>query len=359
MYFTYRLAAATIGAVMAVTCASTTVKADSFTFRIGSGHPKGPAPYVTTMSDFFVAEVKRRAEEETDHKVTFIESYGGGIAGVSETLEAVQTGLLDFGGYCVCFEPSNLYLHNFPYFEPFGPQDSSDAISAVRVVYDKNPWLSEVFDTEFDQVLLGLGAWDNYHLGTVKEWKTVEDLKGVKIGGAGPNLPWLEYAGAVPVQSSLPEGYMAMKTGVYDGWLMTPAGYNGFKYYEPAPYYTLIGFGAMPVVVMTANKRKMETLPSDLRAIIEEAGRAWEASNGGAMDESQATGLAALRENGATINELPEEVRAAWASSLTELPRARAAEADSRGMPGTKVMQDFIDAARDGGHVWPVDYVLD
>ena len=69
--------------------------ADSFTFRIGSGHPKGPAPYVTTMSDVFVAEVKRRAAEETDHKVNFIESYGGGIAGVSETLEAVQQGLLD------------------------------------------------------------------------------------------------------------------------------------------------------------------------------------------------------------------------------------------------------------------------
>ncbi len=358
MRFTHRHTGAAIGAVMALGCAAPAAQADSFTFRIGSGHPKGPAPYVTTMSDFFVAEVKRRAAEETDHKVNFIESYGGGIAGVSETLEAVQTGLLDFGGYCVCFEPSNLYLHNFPYFEPFGPQATSDAIAAVRVVYDKNPWLSEVFETEFGQVLLGLGAWDNYHLGTVREWKTVEDLKGVKIGGAGPNLPWLEYAGAVPVQSSLPEGYMAMKTGVYDGWLMTPAGYNGFKYYEPAPYYTLIGYGAMPVVVMTANQRKMDALPDDLRSIIEEVGRAWEAGNGKAMDDSQAAGLAALRENGAIINELPPEVRAQWASSLSELPRTSAAEADSRGMPGTKVLQDFIDAAREGGHEWPVDYVL-
>lgn len=83
--------AAAIGAALAATCVASVAQADNFTFRIGSGHPKGPAPYVTTMSDFFVAEVKRRAAEETDHKVNFIESYGGGIAGVSETLEAVQS----------------------------------------------------------------------------------------------------------------------------------------------------------------------------------------------------------------------------------------------------------------------------
>ncbi len=346
------------GTALACALVATAVQADRFTFRIGSGHPKGPAPYVTTMSDFFVAEVKRRAAEETDHKVNFIESYGGGIAGVSETLEAVQNGLLDFGGYCVCFEPSNLYLHNFPYFEPFGPQASSDAIAAVRVVYDKNPWLSEVFEKEFGQQMLGLGAWDNYHLGTKEEWTQVSDLKGVKIGGAGPNLPWLEYAGAVPVQSSLPEGYMALKTGVYDGWLMTPAGYNGFKYYEPAPYYTLIGYGAMPVVVLTANQAKMQSLPEDLRQIITEVGMEWERRNGKAMDDSQAAGLAALKENGAIITTLPDAVRAEWAQSVAELPRKSAKDADSRGMPGTKVMQDFIDAARDGGHVWPVDYDL-
>lgn len=330
--------------------------ADSFTFRIGSGHPKGPAPYVTTMSDVFVAEVKRRAEAETDHKVNFVESYGGGIAGVSETLEAVQQGILDFGGYCVCFEPSNLYLHNFPYYEPFGPQSSSDAIKAVRMVYDKNPWLSEVLEDEFGQQLLGLGAWDNYHLGTKMAWSEVSDLKGVKIGGAGPNLPWLEYAGAIPVQSSLPEGYMAMKTGVYDGWLMTPAGYNGFKYYEPSPHYTLIGFGAMPVNVLTANKTKMDSLPDDLRKIIQEAGALWEAGNGAAMDASQAKGLAALEENGAIITELAPDVRAEWAQSLATFPMTNAKEADSRGMPGTKVMMDYLEAAKAIGHEWPVEY---
>lgn len=348
-----------LAAIAASVCFASAAVADTFTLRIGSGHPKGPAPYVTTMSEYFVKEVARRVESETSHKVRFIESYGGAIAGVAETLEAVQNGILDVGGYCVCFEPAKLFLHNFPYYEAFGPQSSSMAIKAARMVYDEVPWLSEVMEKEYKQKMLGLGAWDNYHLGTKKEWGTVEDLKGVKIGGAGPNLPWLEYAGAVPVQSTLPEGYMAMKTGVYDGWLMTPAGYNGFKYYEPSPYYTLIGFGAMPVVALTVNMNKLNSLPEDVRKIIVEVGRAWEDQNGPTMDKSQENGLAALKKNNAIIKELPDTTRAAWAKSLAAFPAKQAKEAEGRGMPGVQVLKAYIKASETLGHKWPVDYKID
>ena len=348
------------GAIVASsTLVTSAAMADSFTFRIGSGHPKGPAPYVTTMSDFFAVEVKSRVEAQTDHKVTFVEAYGGSIAGVADTLESVQKGILDFGGFCICFEPSKMFLHNFPYYMAFGPQKSSDAIAAARQVYDENPWLEQVMQDEYDQVFLGLGVWDNYHLGTKEEWNTVADLKGIKIGGAGPNLPWLDYVNAIPVQSTLPEGYLALKTGVYTGWLMVPSAYNGFKFYEPAPYYTLIGFGAMPVIALTANKAKMESLPEEVQNIILEVGAEWEAKNGAAMDKVQDFGLSKLAENGAIIKTLPEEVRVEWAQSLVEFPKIQAADAEARGLPGLKVMNAYIEASKSIGHVWPVEYELE
>lgn len=332
--------------------------ADSFTLRIGSGHPQGPTPYVNTMSDFFAAEVSRRVGENTDHEVKFIEAYGGAIAGVADTLESVQQGILDIGAFCICFEPSKMYLHNFPYYLAFGPEKSSDAITAARSVYEANPWLKDVVLEEYGQHFLGLGVWDNYHLGTKNEWTSIEDLKGVKIGGAGPNLPWLDYISAIPVQSTLPEGYLALKTGVYDGWLMVPSAYNGFKFFEPAPYYTLIGFGAMPVIMMTMNERKMASLPEEVQAIIVEVGAEWEERNGAAMDAVQASGLAALSENGAIVKELSQDVRIEWAQSLSEFPKLQAAEAAGRGLPAVQVMQSYIDAAKAGGHDWPVEYQL-
>ncbi|MEP5155368.1 C4-dicarboxylate TRAP transporter substrate-binding protein [Planktotalea sp.] len=348
-----------VPAIAALLSTSIPASADTFTLRIGSGHPKGPAPYVTTMSDFFAVEVSRRVAEETEHKVEFIEAYGGAIAGVADTLESVQQGILDIGGFCICFEPSKMFLHNFPYYLAFGPQKSSDAIAAARSVYETNPWLKEVMNEEFGQTFLGLGVWDNYHLGTKDEWETVEDLKGVKVGGAGPNLPWLEYVEAIPVQSTLPEGYLALKTGVYSGWLMVPSAYNGFKFYEPAPYYTLIGFGAMPVIMLTMNDKKLNSLPEDVRNIILEVGAAWEEGNGEKMDAVQAFGLGKLEENGAIIKTLPESVRADWANSLADFPKLQTAEAEGRGLPGKAVMQAYIDASKDVGHVWPVDYALE
>lgn len=350
------IVATALGGVLSL--AATAASAETFTLRVGTGHPAGPTVYVNMVQDFFVPEVKRRVAEETDHEIEFIEGYGGAIAGTADTLEAVETGLLDLGAYCFCFEPSKLFIHNFPYYAPFGPEDSVTAIQTARAVYDKVPWLTEVFESDYNQTLLGLSGWDNYHLGTTMEWDTVDDLQGVKIAGAGPNLPWLEYAGAVPVQSALPDGYMSMQTGVYNGWIMFPSAYLGYRYYEPAPNFTLIGFGAMAVNGLTINNASLARLPEDVQQIIREVGMQYEAKSGEELNARQAAGLKGLEEAGANIRELPQEARAGWAESLAQYPNIQAKDADGRGLPGTEIMQAYLDAVAATGHTWLTEYKL-
>ena len=344
---------------LAVFAMAAPVAADTFTLRIGSGHPNGPAVYVTDTANFFVPEVVRRVAEETEHEIEFVEGYGGAIAGVAETLEAVQNGILDIGAYCICFEPAKLFLHNFPYYAPFGPQDSEQAMVAVRSVYNDVPWLTEQFTAEYDQELIGLHGWDNYHVGTTDPWDTVADLKGVKIGGAGPNLPWLEFAGAIPVQSTLPDGYLSLQTGVYNGWLMFPSAYLGFKFHEPSPNYTLVGFGAMPVNALTVNVNTMARLPEDVQQIIREVGQAYEDQSGASLNAAQQRGLDGLVAAGTNVKTLPEEVRAEWASSLTSFPQQQATDANERGMPGSEVMNAYIAAVTAAGYDWPIEYTVE
>ena len=336
------------------------VSAELYTLRIGSGHPAGPSVYVTVMRDYMVPELKRRVAQETEHELRIIEGYGGSIASVAETLEAVQIGILDIGGFCTCFEPAKLFLHNFQYFVPFGPQDAQQSIQLARQIYDSNPWLAEQLEERYGQRLLSINGWDNYHLGSSVPWDSVEDLRGVKVAGAGTNLEWLESAGVVPVQSTLPDGYMALQTGVYSGWLMFPSAYFAYKFHEPAPYYTLIGFGAMGgAVIVTMNVRTLNRLPADVRQIVEEVGRGYEVEAARVLDERQIAGLASLRAAGATVRELPEEARREWAQSLSGFPNRMAKEADGRGMPGTEIIRSYIELVTQSGYEWPVGYTID
>ena len=334
--------------------------AEQYTLRVGSGHPAGATVYVTELRDYLVPELRRRVAEETDHELRIIEGYGGSIASVAETLEAVQIGILDIGAYCTCFEPAKLFLHNFQYFVPFGPQDAQLAMRVARQVYDAYPWLTEHVEENYRQTVIAINGWDNYHLGSSVPWESVEDLRGVKVAGAGPNLPWLEFAGVIPVQSTLPDGYMSLQTGVYSGWVMFPSAYAAYKFHEPAPYYTMIGFGAMGgAVLVTMNTRSLERLPPEVQRIVAEVGRSYEAEAARVLDERQIAGLEMLQASGAEIRELPAAERTEWAQSLLDFPDRMAKDADSRGMPGSEVIAAYIETVTQSGYDWPVRYVIE
>jgi C4-dicarboxylate-binding protein DctP len=330
-------------------------QAEDFRLRIASGHPTANT-YVHLMNTFFVPEVTKRVAARTKHKVEFIEGYGGSIVKVADTLEGVQSGIIDIGGYCFCFEPSNLPLHAFQIMLPFGTMSPVKSVTLARSVYDKVPYMSKVFEDKYNQILLGLIADNGYNLGTNFEWKSVSDLKGRKLAGAGLNLKWLEYAGAVPVQSSLPDAYTSMKTGVYDGWIMFPSGYVNFKLHEVGKYYTEIGFGAITWHGLTINKNRWSRLPKDVQQILSEVGREYEKLTGTVNEENYPKQLEQLKKVGATVRQLPDTVRVEWASSLKGWPQEKAAELDKAGLPGSQVLKLALEESEKLGHKWPVRY---
>ena len=106
--------------------------ADSFTMRIAAGHPAAPLSQVNQLQKTFVPNVTKRVAAETEHKIRFIEGYGGTIATLFEVLESTQKGLVDFGSMCSCFEPTKLFVHNINYFTPFVSGDPKIMGPATR-----------------------------------------------------------------------------------------------------------------------------------------------------------------------------------------------------------------------------------
>jgi TRAP-type C4-dicarboxylate transport system substrate-binding protein len=344
------LAFATLAGAASPAAAQETIR-----LRIASGHPPANT-YVNLMQGFFVPEVTKRVGERTKHKVEFVEGYGGAMVKVADTLEGVQSGIIDIGGYCFCFEPSNLPLHAFQVMLPFGTMDPEVSLKVARAVYDKVPYMSKVLEDKFKQKLIALIADNGYNLGTNFEWNSVADLKGQKIAGAGLNLKWLEFAGATPVQSSLPDAYTSMQTGVYNGWIMFPSGWVNFKLYEVGKYYTEIGFGAITWHGLTVNSARWNRLPKEVQDIVLEVAKEYELKTGTVNKENYPKQIAELKSRNVNVRTLPEKVRQDWAQSLAAWPAQKAKEIDGQGLPGTQVLDFALKAAEDNGHKWPVRY---
>jgi C4-dicarboxylate-binding protein DctP len=337
--------------------AAGTARAEDIKLRIASGHPTANT-YVSLMQSFFVPEVTKRVAAKTKHKVEFVEGYGGSMVKVADTLEGVQSGIIDIGGYNFGFEPSNLPMHAFQVMLPFGTMSPVMSVKLARTIYDKVPYMSKVLEDKFNQRLLGLISDTGYNIGTTFEWNQVADLKGRKIAGAGLNLKWLEFAGATPVQSSLPEAYTSMQTGVYEGWIMFPSGWTNFKLTEVAKYYTEVGFGSITWHGLTMNKARFAKLPKEVQDIIVEVGREYETLTGTVNEENYPKQMAELARIGAVVKKVPDSVRLDWAKSLTDWPQQRATELDKQGLPGTQVLKLTIEEAEKLGYKWPVRYPI-
>ncbi len=351
----------TIGKIFAATAlfavATSASAQETIRLRIASGHP-AVNTYVNLMQNFFVPEVTKRVAARTKHKVEFVEGYGGSMVKVADTLEGVKSGIIDIGGYCFCFEPSNLPLHAFQVMLPFGTMDPVRSVKLARAVYDKVPQMSKIFEDKYNQVLIALIADNGYNLGTNFEWNTVADLKGKKLAGAGLNLKWLEFAGAVPVQSSLPDAYTSMQTGVYLGWIMFPSGWVNFKLYEVGKHYTEVGFGAITWHGLTVNKARWAKLPKEVQDIIAEVAKEYEARTGTVNLENYPKQLDQLRQFGTVIKTVPDSVKVDWANSLKGWPQEKADELDKQGLPASQVLKLALEEAEKLGHKWPVRYVI-
>jgi TRAP-type C4-dicarboxylate transport system substrate-binding protein len=326
---------------------------------IGSGHPADAAIWAGMVRDFFAPEVKKRVEARTDHKIKWVDAYGGAVAKLGGVLEAVQDGILDVGLIAYPFEPTKLFLHNFCYFVPFGSPDVNQVARIGLKIHETFPYLNEVYEKRYNQVWVGAGTVTSYHLITTFQWKNIEELSGRKIAAAGPNLPWVKAVGAVPVQSNLNEAYTSFQTGVYDGWVMFVDATVGFKLYEVAPYHTFCDFGAIFVCDITINKDRWNSLPKEVQDIILEVGKEYNREEAEAAEAKVQRGMEVMKKAGTSFYHLPFEQKKKWAEMMPNIPNEKAKEADAKGMPGSKVIGAYIEELEKEGYKFPRRWVID
>ena len=343
---------------VAATATTTSALADNFNIRIAAGHPAAPLATVNQLNKTFVPNVTKRVAAETDHTVRFIEGYGGTIANLFEVLESTQKGLVDIGAMCSCFEPTKLFVHNLNYFNPFISGDPKIMGPTAREIHKEFDYFYKVFSDNYNQTYIANGAFDDYGLGTKFPWTKMEELKGVKIGAAGPNRPWLDYAGASKVQTNLNEVYNALQSGVYSGVVIFPAPYFGFKFGEVAKYYTTMGWGSVVAYPVTVNNDTWAKLPDSVKKIITEETGVYNVAVEDEGVRKYSSALVNLKKQGVTVRDLGDEERNKMAKAVEPWVQQKAAEYETKGFPGKATFNRLYELAKKNGATPVYDYTI-
>jgi TRAP-type C4-dicarboxylate transport system substrate-binding protein len=327
--------------------------AETFRLTFGSVYPLKAGIWNTLTKDYLAAEISKRVAEKTDHEVKWNYAYAGAVAKHGEVLEAVQKGLLDVGMITTPFEPAKLFLHSLGYYVPFASVDTVLINKITNQLYNEVPYLKEVYEKEYNQKLLAPMVIDSYHVITKFPWQKMADFQGHKIAGAGANLEWIKACGAVPVQSNLAEAYTSLQTGVYEGWIMIVDATLAYKLYEPAPYYTFCDFGANPAGNITINLKKFNSMPKEVQEIILQVAKEYSEEVAKGLLQVRERNIQKMKDLKINLSTVPWDQKVAWAQAMPDQPNQRAKEAESKGMPGIKVMGRYIELMEKGGHKFP------
>ncbi|MDB2408111.1 TRAP transporter substrate-binding protein [Jannaschia sp.] len=224
---------------------------------------------------------------------------------------------------------------------PFIVTDARAGSAAYWQMYEEH------MQDEFSDVHI-LGTWIHgpgmIHSNTAVE--TPDDMQGLKIRGATRQVnSLLETLGAEPVGMPVPAIPEALSKGVIDGttipWEVTPA----LKLTELVENHTEFEGNHLYNVafVLAMNKDKYESLPDDLKQVIDDnSGRDFSIFAGGTQSDADGPSREIALDAGNNIITVTEEEAEVWRAAAQPVYDTWLAEMEERGIDG----QALIDEAK-------------
>ena len=262
---------------------------------------------------------------------------GGALGKPGQTYSIVEKGVADIGWDIADYTPGRFPLTTVIEL-PFMDKTAEKASVALWKTYEKFP----AFKKEYaDTKLLMLSAHAPGFFATVKKpVKSLNDLKGLKIKTASSfTTDALKLFGAVPVTQPVTETYTSLERGVLDGVVLPFDGIVIFKlnellkYYTPADFYSLVFWVAM-------NKNKFESLPDNVKKIIEEnSGLALSRAFGISFDQTYAAMKQICLKTGMKEVTFPDSEMQKLIKLTAPMKDQWVKDMEAKGLPGKAVLE--------------------
>ena len=234
----------------------------------------------------------------------------------------------------------------FPAMEVFElPFMTNSAEGGARAAWD---YLAKNATKEFPGTKI-LATWihdEGYVHTNGRPVKTLADFKGLKMRAPTRQTNKLLAAlGATPVGMPLPAIPDAVSKGTIDGFLLPWEVMPSLKLQEMVKFHSETDPSRAAlysaVFVFAMNQAKYDSLPADLKAVIDKnSGPALSQQIGKTWDNSQAAGRKAAQDRGNTFTMIPASELDNWVKASAPLYDEWVADMDKRGLNGKALLQD-------------------
>lgn len=311
-----------------------------------SGYPPA-ATWIGALIDAYLPAVDAELAKTGKFKINWNKGISGQIVKPRGELEGVESGLGDLGVIVTAFHADKVPLYDVAFKTPFTTKDLGLVIATTAKMEAQFPAYGKTWAT-FNQVPLGPGgAVDNYMLWSKTQIKSLADIKGRKVGAAGPNLPWVIAAGAAGVQTNLAEAYNSLSTGIYDNMIVWRQAAGAFKLCEPAPFVIDADLGAVNGFSLNVNKDVWDGLPDEVKRALRAGIPAWQKEQVKRVNEGAESGLERCKKDFGTVyTRMSDSEIKQWANLLPPLGKEWAAARDKKGEPGTAILKAWMDEMR-------------
>lgn len=270
-------------------------------------------PPVSNPARTFLAPWADKVEKASGGKIKVERYWAMSLGGKApQLLDQIRDGVIDIGWALPGFTPGR-----FPQVEPFElPFVHRDALSstlALQDFYDKH--LTDVFK-DYKVLLV------HTHAGMLFQTKfpvaTMADLQGKKIRAASRTGVWfLNEIGAKGIGMPLPRIPQALSKGVIDGVTLPYEIAPAVKTPDLVSHFTTLA-GDQPrigtnVFLFLMNKRKYDSMPADLKKVIDDhAGRniaQWAGENWTAVEAPGKKAVTSRKKNKVVVMSAEESAR--------------------------------------------------
>jgi len=290
-----------------------------------------PAP---TFPCIQMEEWKKEVEKRTGGKVAVQTFPGSTLLSAKAMFDGVISGTADIGCLAMSYQPGR-----FPISEAVDqPIGFTSAKTASLALYD----LIEKYKAkEFEKVkIVTLFTCPPANIMTKAPVKSLKDLKGVELRVPGTAADIIKNLGGIPIampQSETPE---ALQKGVVKGHVSSMEILKDFNFAAYTANATITNLWVVTFAVVM-NKEKWESLPSDIKKVIDDMRKEWALWTGKYVDNHVTESIKWSKEKyNLQIFELPAAEKAEIPKLLKPLIDSYVKRVTDAGLPGDQIIKD-------------------